>query len=712
MKKLPLLLLLLLIAAMATATWVEKQYGTDFAYTHFYGSIWFTGLWAALAMGALLSIVKGKMYRNIPLFLLHTSFVVILAGAFFTKLWAEQGTVTLRQGEVCNEMPFTIRLDSFRVAYYAGTDAPADYVSHVWVDGKYNETISMNHILSYKGYRFYQSSFEADGRTSILSVNRDVAGIPVTYAGYALFVLSMVWIAINQWKKKFLKGKTLVIPCLLAFFFLPHLLSARVVTDDSLTVNEQQAAGIGKLWMLYDGRITPVATFAHDFTLKLTGKTTVGRFNAEQVLAGFLFVPEKWQRMALFKVKNAELREELNATQTQAAYIDFFDEEGNYKLARYGYGLSAGEKSPKQKEIEKLNEKIQLIHMLHSGEPLRLFPLPQEGKVQWFHPMQHFPAGITDEDAVFIRSALTNYYQALQRRDEGQCTEILHRISDFQQQKAADLLPSETKRKAEIFYLKHDFASLLFKINLVAGILCLMLMAVLKNKKGQAFSRKIFVVQLIHSFAFLTVFIALRTYIGGRLPFANGFETMLLLAWCAMAAATLFRRKMPLMLPFGLLISGCALLVAHLGMMNPRITPLVPVLSSPLLSLHVSSIMIAYTLLAFTSLNSLFSILFQRRTLEQSREQNLQCLFPAVFFMGAGIFIGAVWANVSWGRYWGWDPKETWALITFLVYALLLHKSFSPKNPLLFHIICLLDFSTVLMTYFGVSYFLGGMHAY
>ncbi|MDR1668083.1 MAG: cytochrome c biogenesis protein CcsA [Bacteroidales bacterium] len=237
-------------------------------------------------------------------------------------------------------------------------------------------------------------------------------------------------------------------------------------------------------------------------------------------------------------------------------------------------------------------------------------------------------------------------------------------------------------------------------------------MAVLKNKKGQAFSRKIFVVQLIHSFAFLTVFIALRTYIGGRLPFANGFETMLLLAWCAMAAATLFRRKMPLMLPFGLLISGCALLVAHLGMMNPRITPLVPVLSSPLLSLHVSSIMIAYTLLAFTSLNSLFSILFQRRTLEQSREQNLQCLFPAVFFMGAGIFIGAVWANVSWGRYWGWDPKETWALITFLVYALLLHKSFSPKNPLLFHIICLLDFSTVLMTYFGVSYFLGGMHAY
>jgi ABC-type transport system involved in cytochrome c biogenesis permease subunit len=326
--------------------------------------------------------------------------------------------------------------------------------------------------------------------------------------------------------------------------------------------------------------------------------------------------------------------------------------------------------------------------------------------------MQQFPAGIPMEDALFIRTVLTDYYQALQRGDERQSVEIIRRIGDFQRKSAADILPSETQRKVEIFYLKHDFTSMLFKINLPAGILCLLLMFVLKNEKWRKISIKLFFVQLILSFGFLSVFIGLRTYIGGRLPFANGFETMLLMAWCAMLAAIVFRRKMPLVLSFGLLVSGCALLVAHLGMLSPRITPLVPVLSSPLLSIHVSSMMIAYTLLAFITLNRLFSILFQRGNLEQSREQNRQCLFPAVFFMGAGIFVGAVWANISWGRYWGWDPKETWALITFLVYALLLHPSFSPKNPFRFHVSCLLAFSTVLMTYFGVSYFLGGMHAY
>ncbi|MDR2683354.1 MAG: cytochrome c biogenesis protein ResB, partial [Dysgonamonadaceae bacterium] len=208
MKKLPFILLLLLILSMATATFVEKYCGTDFTYKHFYGAGWFAGLWMALVAGALVHMMKRKLYRNIPLFMLHLSFVVILAGAFFTRLWAVQGTVTLRQGEVCSAMrveterfvslPFTIQLDTFRVEYYAGTDAPADYVSQVKMDGKRRETISMNHILSYKGYRFYQSSFEADGRTSILSINRDVVGIPVTYTGYALFILSMILLAIRK----------------------------------------------------------------------------------------------------------------------------------------------------------------------------------------------------------------------------------------------------------------------------------------------------------------------------------------------------------------------------------------------------------------------------------------------------------------------------------------------------------------------------------
>ena len=182
-----------------------------------------------------------------------------------------------------------------------------------------------------------------------------------------------------------------------------------------------------------------------------------------------------------------------------------------------------------------------------------------------------------------------------------------------------------------------------------------------------------------------------------------------------MLAAWIFQRKIPLALPFGLLISGCALLVAHLGMINPKITPLVPVLSSPLLSLHVSVIMISYVLLAFTALNGLVSLLMfviskQKSVLQQAKQNTLLCLRPALFFLGTGIFIGAIWANVSWGCYWSWDPKEIWALITFMTYALALHKrNFS---LITFHVFVLAAFSTVLITYFGVNYFFGGMHGY
>ncbi|MDR1517232.1 MAG: cytochrome c biogenesis protein CcsA [Dysgonamonadaceae bacterium] len=283
---------------------------------------------------------------------------------------------------------------------------------------------------------------------------------------------------------------------------------------------------------------------------------------------------------------------------------------------------------------------------------------------------------------------------------------------------AAEVLPSGKKVKTEQFCLKHDLVSLLFKINLTAGVFCLFLISFLRNRKWLSIANKLFFVQLILSFTLLSLFIALRSYIGGRLPlFANGLETMLLLALLTMLGGVVFYRKMPLLLPFAYLISGCALLVAHLNRMNPSMTPLVPVLSSPLLSFHVSSMMISYSLLAFTALNSLIaSIQFlwakDMSSIQRAKQQNLPCIFSAVFFLGTGIFIGAVWANISWGRYWGWDPKETWALITFLLYGMLLHRQFAPKNPIRFHIVCLLDFFSVLMTYFGVNYFLGGMHAY
>lgn len=376
------------------------------------------------------------------------------------------------------------------------------------------------------------------------------------------------------------------------------------------------------------------------------------------------------------------------------------------------------------KEVEKLDEKIQLINMLHNGSLLQIYPQKIENDVRWFYPTQDLKTKDEQTNIQIIRNSLLSYFQAISNNNEEQAKLTLETISDYQKANAGEVLPTDLHRDVEIFYTNVNFTSILFKINLTLGLLSLFCAFFFTDKRIKHID-KVFFFILILSFVVHTLSIGLRTYIGGRLPFSNGFETMLLIAWSAMLIAVLAGRRMPLIVSFGYLISGCSLLVAHLGMMNPQITPLVPVLSSPLLSIHVSVIMLAYTLLAFIMLNSLISliqIILCRKTeaedtlkkLEQNKIYSLICLYPALLFLGAGIFIGAVWANISWGRYWGWDPKEVWALITFLVYSLVIHQKNLEifTNVFFFHAFGLISFSTVLMTYFGVNYFLGGMHSY
>jgi ABC-type transport system involved in cytochrome c biogenesis permease subunit len=395
----------------------------------------------------------------------------------------------------------------------------------------------------------------------------------------------------------------------------------------------------------------------------------------------------------------------LNAETERASFDDFFDAGGGYKLTG----------QPRTKEIDKLNDKIQLINLLHNGSLLALFPLPRDGGLHWYTPTEDFPPDEAQADITFARTILSDYYTALHSGDATTASAVLRRIGDFQRLHAGEYLPSERRRDAEIFYTRHNVVPLLFKINLTVGILALLLFFVLKRPRPRMLSSRVFLTVLVGSFVLLTASLALRTWVGGRLPFATGSEVMLMLAWLAMIAAFIFRRRTPLALPFGFVMSGCALLVAHLGMANPKITPLMPVLSSPLLSLHVSVIMISYVLLAFSALNGIaacvsFAVSRDRASLDRARHSSLVCLRPALFFLGAGIFIGAVWANVSWGTYWSWDPKETWALITFLTYAYALHRR--DLSPLAFHIFVAAAFVTVLITYFGVNWFFGGMHGY
>ena len=371
--------------------------------------------------------------------------------------------------------------------------------------------------------------------------------------------------------------------------------------------------------------------------------------------------PDEWKYAPIIKVKSGELRHQLGVENTDyLRLVDVFDGD-RYRLREWWKPeeQKVGKPSAWEKAILETDEKVALIAMLCQGTLFH--SLPTDGSIE--------------------------------------------------------PLP-ETKVQAELLYNRIPFSKLLFMFCLTMGFLSFgwVLARVLRKPSvSGASSRWMLVWQTILFVALLfhAVGYALRWYIGGRIPLSNGYETMQFLALCVLVLAFVLRRRFVFVIPFGFLLSGFTLLVSYLGQMNPQITPLMPVLISPWLSAHVSCIMVSYALLAFTWLNGWLG-LFVGREAERLMLFSRLLLYPAVFFLGAGIFMGAVWANVSLGRYWAWDPKEVWALITFMVYALPFHAESLRcfRRPKFFHLYMLLAFLTVLMTYFGVNYFLGGMHSY
>ncbi|KDS10766.1 cytochrome C assembly family protein [Bacteroides fragilis str. 3725 D9 ii] len=583
------------------------------------------------------------------------------------------------------DLPFTIQLDSFRIAYYPGTEAPADYISYITysLPGQKNvllhEQISMNRIFTSQGFRFYQSSFDDDGKGSWLTVNYDPWGTGVTYAGYILLGLSMIWLLFSR-SSDF--RRLLNHPLLKkggVFILFIFCLAGNMQAQKKLlpALKQTQADSLAQEQVIYHDRVVPFNTLARDFIQKLTGEASYKGLTPEQVIGGWLLYPEVWRNEPLIYIKNTELQHLLNLQTPYARLTDLFD--GSVYRLREHWQREQGQQNKLAKAIQETDEKVGLILMLEKGTFIH--PLPTDGSVQ---PL------------------------------------------------------SELEVKAELLYNRIPFSKILFMINLSLGVLSFLLLlhnSLQRNilsPKAKTISRTagtFFSVALYLAFIFHLAGYCLRWYIGGRIPLSNGYETMQFMALCILLIACLLHRRFSFILPFGFLLSGFALLVSYLGQMNPQITPLMPVLVSPWLSIHVSLIMMSYALLAFIMLNGILALCLRKKesennvsgndAIQDNRIEQLTLvsrllLYPATFFLGAGIFLGAVWANVSWGRYWAWDPKEVWALITFLVYGVAFHSQSLRifRKPLFFHIYMILAFLTVLMTYFGVNYVLGGMHSY
>ena len=714
MKKLPFILLIVLTAILAIATFAESRFGTFFALSHIYGSWWMITLWATIFITAFTLCLHTLYKKRKSALLIHCAFGLIMLGALTSFLTSERGQIHLREdgmAESTIEIPFNVKLNKFELDYYTGTKTPADYISHLSItDGgkTFEAVVSMNNILKYNGFRFYQASYDKDLKGSILSISYDPYGIFVTYSGYLLLLFSMIWLLVDKYGnfRKLIKSLSII-----SLIIIPGFASAQ------RTLTEDEAKAFGKLSMSYNGRIVPIDTYARDFTKKITGKSSYKKFNSVQVLAGWMFFPDDWHEEQMIKIKDKKIyqfiSEDENRTKIENSsklfrLSDFFN-GGVYKLSYFHY--------PEQtKGVSEANEKVSLLTSQSTGSTLKVFPQDNH----WYSCTDDL-SDIKSDDTLFVSKTFLMIQKSLEQQDREMTAELFEKISAYQQKRAENGAISSTKTNIEIFYNKFDAAKILFMINIGVGILAFVafIWGFITGRKKRFF-KSLAYIQIIHSMAFLSLSIGLRWYISSHIPMANGYETMVFVAWCIMVITVLFGRKSEVIPSMGLLLSGFALLVATLGSMNPGITQLVPVLQSPWLSIHVSLIMISYSLFAFMMANGITALILH---FSSSKSKNyvirLQkvsqiILYPALFTLAAGIFVGAVWANVSWGRYWGWDPKEVWALITMLIYSFAIHSQSLKifRNPLFFHVFSIVAFLSIIMTYFGVSLLLGGLHSY
>ena len=751
-KKIIFILYILVLVCMAAATIVEKSQGTDYAHAHYYGAWWFILIWAVLAALGAFYIIKRKV-KYASTLALHLSFIIILAGALLTHISAKRGMIHLRIGQPTDtymaqdeeqgmkeeKLPFSLCLQKFEAKMHDGTNAVADYSSKFTVidgDDKSEGEVSMNNIYSHRSYRLYQSSYDEDGKGSVLAINADPYGIPVTYTGYALLFISLVWMLFDPkgGYRKLLKSPLLKKGALITALIL-SMGNIQTLHAESATGNLQNAVlpketaeKFGELHILYNDRICPVQTFALDFCKKIYGARSYQGLTAEQVLSGWVFYGNTWANEPFIKIKSGEMKTAMNLPDYASLNTFFNREMGGYTIGQYVQEYYNGQQDKFHQQAADIDGKIQIIMELREGISLKVLPYTftknvkatkdhpfiKAGTTTWFAPVDKLPLAVEQQHALYIKNVFSLLNGDVKAGNISRVNEFFVKMKKYQEVSSGNSLPTATQYKAERINNAFPFATILFMANLTLGFIALFYTIYRMMKKREIKVLNIALPILLGvSFLALTFGLALRWIISGNIPMSNGYESMLTVAWFVMLISILMQLRIRIVMVFGFLISGFFLLVSHINQMDPAIGQMMPVLNSPLLSIHVSIIMMSYALLSLTFICGIMGICLRSHG-EELQALSRIFLYPALTTMGFGIFIGAIWANVSWGNYWSWDSKETWALITFMIYAVVVHTQSLPvfRKPLVYHIYITLAFLSIAMTYFGVNYFLTGMHSY
>ncbi|MCB0476020.1 MAG: c-type cytochrome biogenesis protein CcsB, partial [Flavobacteriaceae bacterium] len=663
--------------------------------------------------------------------------------------------VVMRYGAITRQLPFAIKLLDFQLERYPGSNSPSSYASEVvlmdqekGVEMPYR--IYMNHILNYRGYRFFQSSYDRDEKGTILSVNHDAPGTIVTYIGYLLMAIGMIITIFSkgsrfrtlirlsekmrETRKKELTA-VLVLGILLAgASFNP--LRAQYTPDQIPVIDEQHASEFGRL-LIQDvgGRIKPVNTLASEVLRKLARKTSYYGQNPEQVFLGIMVYPEYWENVPLIKIAHPEIANMLGVEGTLATFNQIVDlhNGGGYKLSEYverAFAKKPAEQTKFDKELIKVDERVNIFYLTYTGTFLRAFPIPNDPNNKWVTAADSKKFANAD-DANFVNGILGMYFNeiagAVQSGNWSGPDQTFNSIRQFQMKFGSRVLPSESKIDQEILYNRINIFKKLAHYYLYVGfvLMVLLFINILKPKMNLKMVIRIALILILILFIAHTAGLILRWYISGHAPWSNGYESLIFIAWATVLAGIIFARNSEVALAAASVLGSIFLTVAGMSWMDPEITPLVPVLKSYWLIIHVAMITASYGFLGLAAILGLFNLfLMISKNKSNSHRINLtlaelnyileMTMVVGLFMLTIGTFLGGVWANESWGRYWGWDPKETWALATVLLYSFIVHMRYIPgfRGHYALSLLGLLGYSAVMMTYFGVNYYLSGLHSY
>ncbi len=665
--------------------------------------------------------------------------------------------VTVEYGSKTLQLPFTIELRDFQLDRYPGSMAPSSYASEVTVNNNdgtsYDYRIFMNRTLHQGNFLFFQSSYDQDERGTILSVNNDPGKWP-TYLGYFLLTLGLILNFFDK-KSRFWKLTKYVSSRSATAFIAAVLLACSTGTLEAAENNNNHGLQFKTSQNDMDtylktfkdnsietadkfseivvqsngGRMKPLNTLNHEVVSKLSGKGKLFGMNSDQIILGMLTRPEIWRNVAMIKIKTPKLKKILNIDKSRK-YIAFSEvfKDGKYILsdhAQKAFMAKPNERGTFEKDIIKLDEKLNIAFMVYNGNLFRMFP--QTGvndNNKWYNPLDAIKM-FQGENQKAIESLIRGFINSVVQEEWALSNKFIIMIKKYQSQVGKDVIPSQSQIDNEIAFNKLNiFPKLTLAYLFLGFVMLIVAFIVVFNPKIQPKKTTfVFFIILALLFAAHTFGMGFRWVVSGHAPWSDTYESLLYISWSAVFAAVIFFRKSLLALSAGVIVAAIFMFTAHLTSIDPQITNLVPVLKSYWLTIHVSVLTASYGffgLSAILGFMALIMFIFRKNrphlddTIKYITAISEISLIIGLACIVIGNFLGGVWANESWGRYWGWDPKETWSYVAIVTYTLVLHLRFvkALNNPFVFNTCALLAFATILMTYFGVNFYLSGMHSY